>query len=109
MHSRPGSHKQQEPTAGSAIKGHSARVPALARAGRPPGVSRWGVCAARTRAGLTPGCPARQGRAAGTAAYMLTLRRERIGQHCVDDAWSLADLIAAAHAARGVAASPAPS
>ncbi|KAK9844092.1 hypothetical protein WJX81_004352 [Elliptochloris bilobata] len=40
------------------------------------------------------------GRTAGTAAYMLALRRERIGQHSVAAAWPLSELVAAAEAAR---------
>ena len=40
-----------------------------------------------------------QGRAAGTAAFMVSLRRERIGESSVADAWQLSELIAAAQAA----------
>lgn len=40
-----------------------------------------------------------QGRAAGTAAYMLSLRRERIGELSVADAWQLSELVPAAQAA----------
>ena len=41
-----------------------------------------------------------QGRAVGSAAHLTALRRERIGEHDVVDAWQMPDLVAAAAAAR---------
>ena len=41
-----------------------------------------------------------QGKAAGSAAHLVALRRERIGEHDVADAWQVADLVAAASAGR---------
>ena len=41
-----------------------------------------------------------QGKAVGSAAHLTALRRESIGEYDVADAWSVPDLVAAAHAAR---------
>lgn len=38
-----------------------------------------------------------QGEAAGSAAHLVALRREAIGEHSVGDAWQLPDLVAAIH------------
>lgn len=40
------------------------------------------------------------GQAVGSAAHLVALRRESIGEHCVSDAWQLADLVAAIHEQR---------
>jgi tRNA pseudouridine55 synthase len=41
-----------------------------------------------------------QGKAVGSAAHLIALRREKIGEHDAADAWQVADLVAAANAGR---------